>query len=94
MISRDATVPTPTTAAEGPSAACLSRPGLFRSAKILDFHLDRLAVVYIRQSDPQQVLNHRESRERQYALADYAVALGWPRDRVLVIDEYQVTPAD
>ena len=89
MISRDATVPTPTTAAEGPSAACLGRPGPMRSAKILDFHLDRLAVVYIRQSDPHQVLNHRESRERQYALADYAVALGWPRDRVLVIDEDQ-----
>jgi DNA invertase Pin-like site-specific DNA recombinase len=89
MISRDATVPTTTTAAEGPSAACLGRPGLFRSAKILDFHLNRLAVVYIRQSDPQQVLNHRESRERQYALADHAVALGWPRDRVLVIDEDQ-----
>jgi DNA invertase Pin-like site-specific DNA recombinase len=89
MISRNATVPTPTTAAEGRSAACLSRPGLFRSAKILDSHLDRLAVVYIRQSDPQQVLNHRESRERQYALADYAVALGWPRDGVLVIDDDQ-----
>ena len=43
----------------------------------------------MRQSDPQQVLNHRESRERQYALADHAVALGWPRDRVLVIDDDQ-----
>jgi hypothetical protein len=60
-----------------------------RSPKILDLQLDRLAVVYIRQSDPQQVLNHRESRERQYALADHAVALGWPRDRVLVIDDDQ-----
>ena len=60
-----------------------------RSSKILDLHLDRLAIVYVRQSDPQQVLNHRESRERQYALADHAVALGWPRDRVLVIDDDQ-----
>ncbi len=60
-----------------------------RSAKILDEHLDRLAVVYVRQSSPQQVLLHRESRERQYALVDHAVALGWSRDRVLVIDEDQ-----
>ena len=60
-----------------------------RSPKILDLHLDRLAIVYVRQSDPQQVLNHRESRERQYALADHAVALGWPRDRVMVIDDDQ-----
>jgi DNA invertase Pin-like site-specific DNA recombinase len=45
--------------------------------------------VYVRQSSPHQVLEHRESRERQYALADHAVALGWPRDRVLVIDQDQ-----
>jgi DNA invertase Pin-like site-specific DNA recombinase len=66
-----------------------SRTGVLRSPKILDLHLDRLAVVYVRQSDPKQVLNHRESRERQYALADHAAALGWPRDRVLVIDDDQ-----
>ncbi len=35
------------------------------------------------------MLEHRESRERQYALADHAIALGWPKDRVLVIDEDQ-----
>src|SRR5262245_50067096 len=67
----------------------ISRTGVLRSSKILDLHLDRLAIVYVRQSDPQQVLNHRESRERQYALADHAVALGWPKDRVLVIDDDQ-----
>ncbi len=60
-----------------------------RSTKILDRHLDRLAIVYVRQSTPQQVLEHKESRERQYALADTAVALGWPKDRVLIIDEDQ-----
>ena len=76
--------------AEGPpSTAFPGRSGILRSSKILDLHLDRLAIVYVRQSDPQQVLNHRESRERQYALADHAVALGWPRDRVLVIDDDQ-----
>lgn len=66
-----------------------SQPRVLRSPKILDLHLDRLAIVYVRQSDPQQVLNHRESRERQYALADHAAALGWSRDRVMIIDDDQ-----
>ena len=43
----------------------------------------------MRQSELQQVLNHIESRQRQYALVDLAVALGWPRDRILLIDEDQ-----
>ena len=60
-----------------------------RPSPLDDRHLSRLAIVYIRQSDPQQVLSHIESRERQYALVDLAVALGWPRDRVLLIDEDQ-----
>jgi DNA invertase Pin-like site-specific DNA recombinase len=45
--------------------------------------------VYIRQSTLQQVLENRESTARQYALAQYAQTLGWPTDRVLVIDEDQ-----
>lgn len=60
-----------------------------RPAKIRDRHLDRLAIVYVRQSTPHQVHENRESRERQYALADYAASLGWPRDRVVVVDEDQ-----
>jgi DNA invertase Pin-like site-specific DNA recombinase len=64
-------------------------PRVLRSTKIRDQHLDRLALVYVRQSDPQQVLNHRESRERQYALADLAAAWGWPRDRIPIIDDDQ-----
>jgi DNA invertase Pin-like site-specific DNA recombinase len=63
--------------------------GLMSSTKIHDRHLDRLAIVYIRQSSPQQVLENRESRERQYALSDVAARLGWPADRVVVIDEDQ-----
>src|SRR5438093_3471302 len=59
------------------------------SSKVQSWHLDRLAFVYVRQSSPQQVLEHRESRLRQYALVDYAIALGWPKDRVQVIDEDQ-----
>jgi DNA invertase Pin-like site-specific DNA recombinase len=57
------------------------------SPKLRPWHLDRLAIVYVRQSTPQQVLDHKESTARQYALADRAVALGWPRDRVLTIDD-------
>lgn len=60
-----------------------------RIAKILDHHLARKAIVYVRQSSPQQVAEHKESAARQYALADLAVALGWPRDRVAVIDADQ-----
>lgn len=60
-----------------------------RPSKITIRHLDLLAIVYVRQSSLQQVYQHAESRERQYELADWAVALGWPRDRVLVIDDDQ-----
>jgi DNA invertase Pin-like site-specific DNA recombinase len=60
-----------------------------RPTKIRDRHLDRLAIVYVRQSTPHQVVEHKESRERQYALAETAVALGWAKDRVQVIDEDQ-----
>jgi DNA invertase Pin-like site-specific DNA recombinase len=58
-------------------------------AKILDRHCALLAFVYIRQSSPHQVLEHRESRERQYELVDLAVTLGWPRERIVVIDDDQ-----
>jgi len=60
-----------------------------RSAKIRTEHLERLAIIYVRQSSPQQVLENRESTARQYALAQYAQWLGWPAERVLVIDEDQ-----
>src|SRR5580693_7415440 len=56
-----------------------------RSPKLRPWHLDRMAIVYVRQSTPQQVLDHKESTARQYALADRAVTLGWPRDRVGLI---------
>src|SRR6266567_3844630 len=58
-----------------------------RSAKIKQYHLDRSAIVYVRQSTPQQVLDHRESTDRQYALRERAVGLGWPRACVTVIDD-------
>lgn len=73
------------TATEGPPTPPVLRP----SAKIRDRHWERLAIVYVRQSSPHQVLENRESRERQYALAELAQHFGWPADRVLVIDEDQ-----
>ena len=60
---------------------------ILRSPKLRPWHLDRSAIVYVRQSTPQQVLDHRESTARQYALVDRAVALGWTRDRVTTIDD-------
>jgi DNA invertase Pin-like site-specific DNA recombinase len=72
-----------TTARHNPCAAAI------RSEKITDGHLQRLALVYVRQSTQHQVLEHRESTARQYALADRAVALGWPKAAVQVIDEDQ-----
>ena len=68
-------------------SSALPSSGRASSAKIQPSHLDRLAVVYVRQSSPKQVLENRESTARQYAFAEQAVALGWPRDRVLTIDE-------
>ncbi len=57
------------------------------SPKLKSWHLDRAAVVYVRQSTPQQVLEHQESTARQYALTDRAVALGWSRPQIRVIDD-------
>src|SRR4051794_41741616 len=56
------------------------------SVKIGRAHLDRVAVVYVRQSTLAQVREHTESTARQYALAEQAVALGWDRRDVRVID--------
>jgi DNA invertase Pin-like site-specific DNA recombinase len=55
--------------------------------KIGRAHLDRLAVVYVRQSTVQQVHEHQESTRMQYGLVHRATELGWPAERVLVIDD-------
>jgi DNA invertase Pin-like site-specific DNA recombinase len=49
-------------------------------------HLDRLAIVYVRQSTLTQVREHRESTARQYALAEEAARLGWPASSIMTID--------
>lgn len=55
------------------------------NAKITPEHLHREAVVYVRQSTPGQVLEHTESKRRQYALADSARQLGFVS--VSIIDD-------
>lgn len=57
------------------------------SEKIKQIHLDRNAYVYVRQSTATQVEHNRESTRRQYNLVDRAIALGWPKERVQVVDE-------
>ena len=54
--------------------------------RISSEHLARLACPYVRQSSPSQVRNNTESRELQYELKERAVGLGWPEERVRVID--------
>src|SRR5437764_704548 len=72
------------------SAATTSdMPMSLSSPKIRSWHLQRKAIVYIRQSTPQQVLDHRESADRQYGLVHRAAALGWPQVGVEVVDEDQ-----
>jgi DNA invertase Pin-like site-specific DNA recombinase len=57
------------------------------NTKVTAAHQAKLAYVYIRQSSLGQVIHHGESTELQYQLTDRAVGLGWPRERVQVIDE-------
>jgi DNA invertase Pin-like site-specific DNA recombinase len=57
--------------------------------KITPQHCERQAYVYVRQSSVKQVLHHRESQYNQYALVERAHALGWPAERVQVIDADQ-----
>ena len=54
--------------------------------KVTPQHLEHDAYLYVRQSTPRQVLENTESTQRQYALRDRAVALGWPLDRIHVLD--------
>lgn len=61
----------------------LTNPG---NLKVTASHLKREAYLYVRQSTLHQVLQNTESTQRQYALQQRAIALGWPIERVHVID--------
>lgn len=86
-------VPRSTAAAPATAYARSVLLGMAGQEKIQPSHLQRLAVVYVRQSTPQQVLKNRESTDLQYQLARRAVQLGWSEDRVLVIDDDQAHTA-
>ena len=58
-------------------------------SKVHPTHLQRAAIIYVRQSTFAQVEHNRESTARQYDLRERAVTLGWPRSAVQVIDEDQ-----
>ena len=57
-----------------------------RHQKVSASHLKRNAYLYVRQSSLRQVLENTESTERQYALRQQAIALGWHVEQVIVID--------
>jgi DNA invertase Pin-like site-specific DNA recombinase len=59
------------------------------TTKVQARHLKRDAYLYIRQSSLRQVLEHTESTQRQYALQQRAIALGWARDQIIVVDNDQ-----
>ena len=68
---------------EPTNSSPLSSPGL---TKVTTAHLKRDAFLYVRQSTLHQVLQNTESTQRQYALQQRAIGLGWPLERVHVID--------
>ena len=57
--------------------------------KVTPDHLKQQAYLYIRQSTIRQVFENSESTKRQYALKERAVALGWPLENIITIDEDQ-----
>ena len=57
--------------------------------KVTQRHLNRLAYLYVRQSTIRQVIENIESTQRQYALKERAIALGWLKENVVIIDEDQ-----
>src|SRR4029453_1326319 len=54
--------------------------------KIRDHHRSRPAYIYLRQSTPGQVRHHQESTERQYALREKALELGWSESLIRILD--------
>ncbi|MGD1971983.1 MAG: recombinase family protein, partial [Desulfobacterales bacterium] len=60
---------------------------MMSTEKVSAAHLKRNAYLYIRQSSLKQVVANKESGQRQYALTERAVVLGWSKDRIVVIDD-------
>lgn len=70
----------------------IAEPALELTEEAVDEHQDhpqhqsKPAYIYIRQSTLAQVRHHQESTERQYALRDKALALGWPQTSIRILD--------
>src|SRR6476619_3526442 len=62
------------------------------AGKVTNTHVARTASLYVRQSTLRQVLTNTESANRQYALRQPAIALGWPAEQVVTIDSDQGQP--
>lgn len=62
------------------------KQNLSMPSKIRPEHLNRDALVYVRQSTMAQVRFNQESTQRQYALQEKALSLGWPEEHIRVID--------
>ena len=56
------------------------------TAKASSQQLQKTAYIYVRQSTMGQVRHHRESTERQYALKNKAMNLGWTENVIQVLD--------
>src|SRR5271170_3015701 len=64
----------------------MSFTALNSNSKITPGHLKKTAYLYIRQSTLRQVFENTESTQRQYALRQRAIVLGWPSEHIEVID--------
>lgn len=63
-----------------------------RTDRITPQHLQRTAMVYVRQSSPEQLRSHAESTRIQVGLRDQAVAFGWPTP-VTIVDDLGISAA-
>jgi len=59
------------------------------AGKVTAEHLAQTAFLYVRQSTLRQVMHNTESTQRQYALRQRAIQLGWSAERIVVIDTDQ-----
>lgn len=60
---------------------------MYKLKKVTAQHLKRHAYLYVRQSTMRQVVENTESTKRQYALQEKALALGWSKENIVVIDQ-------
>ena len=65
----------------------MRRKAVTDMTKIQAIHLQRVAIIYLRQSTTHQLEYNRESTDRQYALVDRALELGWSREQIIVVDD-------